>query len=250
MDSSKLGLGIFTAMSHTKSKTKYGIMLQTIDFKARNNSKLALVLLHGYGANAEDLAPLVPILKQDNDCWAYVPQAPLMPKALAAFGGRAWFDLDISLLESRASDPDGPLFDEAHLKRLQKVVDKEILPFLDNIAKDGTKICLGGFSQGAMLALDLLLRHRPSYIQCMILFSGAWPYIKTPDFKSDETCPVFVSHGVSDSVLSIRHSRRMVDELRLRKFQVRQNEFSGGHEIPPHIVDQAITFTSSTFFHS
>ncbi|NCN41891.1 hypothetical protein GW916_11665 [bacterium] len=225
-------------------------MLQTIDFKSNNDSKLALVLLHGYGANAEDLAPLVPILKQENDCWGYVPQAPISLPALAGFNGRAWFDLDMAMLEKRNATPDANLFDEAHIKRLQSCVDKHLVPFLENIAKDGTRICLGGFSQGSMLALDLLLRHRPSYLQTLVLFSGAWPYINQPKIAEGDTCPVFVSHGINDAVLPVKHSRKMVDELRKLDFQVRSNEFSGGHEIPPHIVDQAITFTSSTFFHS
>lgn len=227
-------------------------MLQTIDFKAENNSQEALVLLHGYGANAEDLAPLIPLLKQDNDCWGYVPQAPVVPPSMAAFGGRAWYDLDITLLEQRSSESDAPFLNDAHVKKLRKCVDTHILPFLENIAKDGTKICLGGFSQGSTLCLDVLLRHRPEYLKSVIMFSGAWPYPGAPTEDAADgaiACPVYVSHGVNDDIIPVKFSRKMVDELRKRNFEVTQNEFSGGHEIPQHILEQAVKFTSSTFFH-
>lgn len=228
------------------NKVKYS--LESIDFNTQfMGSGRGLVLLHGYGANAHDLAPLAPIMSKDDE-WARVPEAPERPPELAAFGGRAWYGLDMQLLQMRNSDPSGPLLDKAHIERMQSCVDEKLLPWLESMDLPEKSLTLAGFSQGSMIGLDLLLRHRPNFLSSIVFFSGAWPYPKDalpelhPQLKERGPLPVFVSHGTQDPVLPVRHSRRMVDELRKLGFQVEQNEFPGAHEIPQEILAKVQQF--------
>jgi phospholipase/carboxylesterase len=51
---------------------------------------------------------------------------------------------------------------------------------------------------------------------------------------------VFVSHGTQDAVLPIdRCSRRLVPALRRAGYEVRYDEFSGGHVVPPENASAA-----------
>jgi acetyl esterase/lipase len=51
----------------------------------------------------------------------------------------------------------------------------------------------------------------------------------------------FVSHGTQDPVLPIDQcSRRLVPALEEHGYDVTYREFTGGHEVPPHIMDSAV----------
>src|SRR5690606_3740525 len=142
--------------------------------------KTAVILLHGYGANAQDLAPLASALKTRSPLRFYFPNAPRSPRELAAFGGRAWFASDMMLLQRRAQDPFSFLYDEAHVQKLYEATDKHLWPYVVQKASQYENIVLGGFSQGAMLALDCAWRHSLPQLKGLMLFSGAWAYLERP----------------------------------------------------------------------
>lgn len=54
---------------------------------------------------------------------------------------------------------------------------------------------------------------------------------------------MFISHGTADEVLPIdRCSRRIVPALRQRGYDIRYDEFEGGHEVPAPITAEAMTW--------
>src|SRR5579871_1909463 len=111
-----------------------------------------VILLHGFGAPGEDLAPLWRVLDVPREMRFVFPSAPL---ALPGFaGGRAWWLIDLERIQelmtgARGHDderarevPDG--LAEARAK-IDALVD-------ETAARLGArKVVLGGFSQGAML---------------------------------------------------------------------------------------------------
>jgi phospholipase/carboxylesterase len=216
--------------------------LQHIEYK-KENSKIALVLLHGYGANAQDLAPLSSFFEFRKPLSSFFPQAPHVPAELAAFGGRAWFNLNMMLLQQRALSPEGPLYDAAHVEKLKKTCDAYLAPYLDELSQQYEHIVLGGFSQGAMLALDWAWRHYQPYLKALVLYSGAWPYLEAPsECRIPAGLPIFVSHGQNDPILRFRHSEQMVAELEKKKAFVVPHYFGGVHEIPSAIIANSKKF--------
>jgi len=216
--------------------------LKSTEIKGKNSSQ-AVVLLHGFGANRQDLAPLAQVLRpRSSPDWIF-PDAPETPPDLALFGGRAWFALDMSQLQMRAGNPLGPLYDEAHVERLRKATDTYLSGFLWTLAESHSSIVLGGFSQGAMIALDWAWRHYDPSVKGLLLMSGAWPYLQTPtDCRIPKGLPVFISHGSSDPVLRYTHSEKLRTHLETQGAAIDSVVFPGGHEIPPQVIARAEKF--------
>jgi phospholipase/carboxylesterase len=94
-------------------------------------------------------------------------------------------------------------------------------------------IALAGFSQGAMLALDVAL-HRVAPPAGLLLMSGtliaeaAWQ----PRMASLAGVPVMLSHGRHDGLLPFSVAEVLRDRLVAAGAAVDWQPFLGGHEIP------------------
>ncbi|HEY1533042.1 MAG TPA: hypothetical protein VGF76_03465, partial [Polyangiaceae bacterium] len=116
-----------------------------------------VVLMHGYGAPGTDLVSLWRALAVPKEVRFVFPEAPLE----LGFGGRAWWPIDMLRLQDRfTSEGAARLIDE-----VPPGIDEAraaVLDLLDVLQRDFAaapdKIVLGGFSQGAMLATDTVLR--------------------------------------------------------------------------------------------
>lgn len=190
-----------------------------------------VVLLHGYGAGGDDLVDLARALPVPATVRFVIPAAPL---ALDATGtSRAWWRLD--------GGPRGATHDRsedvpAGLAKARAQVDA----LLDRLEAAGARrIVLGGFSQGAMLTLDVAL-HRSRPLAGLAVLSGtrvdgaAW----RAHLDRVRGTPVLMSHGTDDAVLSFAVARDLRDELAAAGAAVEWVEFPGGHAIPSETVDR------------
>lgn len=150
-------------------------------------AKQLVLLLHGYGANGDDLvelghhwASLVP------DAEFLAPHAPFRCEMTTL--GYQWFSLtswhpQFLLEQIQTSVP-----------RLNKFID-------ENLEKRGLtdeNLMIVGFSQGAMMALYTALT-RPLTCAGVIGYSGALIYGETTGQESQP--PVFLIHGDADEVV-------------------------------------------------
>jgi phospholipase/carboxylesterase len=95
-------------------------------------------------------------------------------------------------------------------------------------------ILLGGFSQGAMLSLDVAL-HDPRPLAGLALFSAtllAEP-VWGPRMGSRPGLPVLQSHGTHDPLLPFAVAEKLRDLMSAAAMEVDFVPFRGGHEIPP-----------------
>lgn len=142
-----------------------------------------LVLLHGYGADENDLFGLVPYLP-DGLAVASVA-APLTPPW--PMPGRSWYPIDS--LNTR---------DAAGIT----LAAEGLLRWLDAVAADAAHVALLGFSQGAAVALQAL-RLAPERIDAVVVLSG---YAAPGDLPNDAALqerrpPVFWGRGSRDDVI-------------------------------------------------
>jgi phospholipase/carboxylesterase len=113
---------------------------------------------------------------------------------------------------------------------------------LDEVARspgaDSAKVVLGGFSQGAMVALDAAL-HSQRPLAGLVLLSGThlaadeW----APRMGARRTVPVFMSHGQADELLPFGIAEGLRDALRAQGLAVDWVPFRGGHGIPGPVLD-------------
>jgi phospholipase/carboxylesterase len=174
---------------------------------ARGKATAAVVLLHGYGADGNDLIGLAPYFAQSlPDAVFYSPNAP-MPIEGGFGGGRQWFSLRDYNPEIIRNDPKaratmmGTMHDGA-----QSSAEK-LNTYLDQILAEhdlkSDRLALLGFSQGTMMSLYVGLR-RKQQLGAILGYSGA---MIAPDRLSAEIAsrpPVMLVHGDADPVVPIQ----------------------------------------------
>src|SRR5262245_24117049 len=120
-----------------------------------------VVLLHGFGAPGDDLVPLFRQLDVPRHVRFAFPEAPVDLAELlgpAYTGARAWWMIDLSWFDPANQTP------ARHAERALTVPDglaearERVRTVLDGLGAVPEKTILGGFSQGAMLSMDVAVR--------------------------------------------------------------------------------------------
>jgi phospholipase/carboxylesterase len=182
--------------------------------------------MHGRGADADDLAPLVDLLDPGQRLLGVLPRGPL---ALPP-GGRHWY------IVRQVGFPDPGTF----LPSFQELAEHVDTLLADRgIPWDHTVV--GGFSQGAVMAYSLALgagRPRPAAI---LAFSGFIPSLEGFDLALADRAglPVSASHGTHDPVIGVSFGRDANERLSAAGLAVSYREDPVGHAIAPGALAQA-----------
>jgi len=174
-----------------------------------------LLLLHGYGANEEDLLGLAPHLDARLVC-----VSTRAPYALD-FGGFAWFNIEIGAEGVRFA------FAEAEEPLVQ------VLSLVDELRRTHrpTRVFIAGFSQGASMALAAALK-RPREFAGVIALSGlCCPEMLPENAASVQGLKVFMSHGRFDPVIPIAQARASRDLLTPIGLDLLYKEYDMPHAI-------------------
>jgi phospholipase/carboxylesterase len=197
------------------------------------------ILLHGFGANANDLAPLAPLFPV-RKVWLF-PHAPGQIDWGGMLYGRAWFPREQREMEAAMT---GAYFNSLREQDPPALSDsaREVLELAEAHNLDWEKTLLGGFSQGAMVAVEVALAS-PTPPKGVLLFSGSliaeerWARLLRE--RGERPQRFFQSHGQSDQVLPYNEGRALFDLLEGAGWQGSFVSFRGGHEIPPDVVREA-----------
>ena len=197
-----------------------------------------VVLLHGFGAPGDDLVALARYVGAPTARFVF-PAAPLELDGM--FDGRAWWLLDLVKLEQelragtprdrRGEVPDGLPAAREHVMRF---VDQLVARY----AIDERTLILGGFSQGAMVAVDVAL-HRAKPPAGLVVMSGTLVAERdwAPRWKQLAGVPDVMSHGRHDMLLPFSAAEALRDQLRAAGARVDWHPFLGGHEIPAPVLE-------------
>ena len=202
-----------------------------------SDAKTTVVLLHGFGAPGDDLVALADYL--DAPARFVFPAAPIELGGLYG-DSRAWWRLDLARLEDelrrgvprdrRDEVPEGLVEARDHVTRFLDQLQARF-----GIADDA--LVLGGFSQGAMLSLDVAL-HRARPPAALVQMSGTLlaDAIWQPRMTTLAGVPVVQSHGRHDMLLPFAIAEVLRDRLVAAGAEVDWQPFLGGHEIPPPVL--------------
>lgn len=198
----------------------------------------AVVLLHGWGAPGDDLVPLGRELERPRTRF-FFPAGPLPEMG----GGRAWWHLDPHDRPAHAWDDQEAAGHQPHQQVLAaRAAIQTVLRTIQSRYRPETLI-LGGFSQGAMLSLDVALQAAPP-VDRVAALSGVMLADSLPALKAARTKrpPVFVSHGRQDPMLAYQGGAKAKELLERHGFQVTFHPFDGGHAIPPDVLEALRAF--------
>lgn len=197
-----------------------------------------VILFHGYGADAGDLAPLADLIPTQKPWNFLFPQAPLEVPIGPGWTGRAWWNIDMARIQRDAEqgiERDTSLESPPSLPKIRESA-------MDMITRMGVpweRIVLGGFSQGGMLAVDVALHAPESPLGLAILSSAlinkeAWK-AKAPQRAG---LPFYQSHGQQDVVLAHKNAQRLETLLTQGGLKGSLRTFRGGHEIPMPVLQE------------
>lgn len=216
---------------------------------AAPNQKIdrVVILMHGFGAPGDDLVPIAQMLPMKPGTRYVFPEAPI-----DMGDGRAWWIIDWTerARYERSGDFEGYM---ALVPKGLAEASAMVSGMLDHIEQQwhvpAERVILGGFSQGAMLTLDVAA-HRAKKPHALVCLSGSliattrW-LAKAPSLKG---VPIFQSHGKSDPVLPFLIAERLRDELTKAGAKVEWHTFSGGHAIPDGTMKALVLFLEKHLF--
>ncbi|MEY4754309.1 MAG: hypothetical protein RJA44_1984 [Pseudomonadota bacterium] len=199
-----------------------------LEFLPEGQALQLMVLLHGVGADADNLAPLARVLR------AHFPQAAvLVPRGFEAFdaapiAGRQWFSIagvtEANRVE-RVAAALPRLIDWIHAAQTRL-----------NVRPQAT--ALFGFSQGSIMALEAVSRE-DGLAGRVIAFSGRYASLPA---QAPRLTTLHLLHGSADDVMPVRHAQAALEHLSaLEGSDVTLDIANGvGHELHAALVNEAL----------
>ena len=193
--------------------------LDSIILRPEENSEIksAIILLHGYGGDGNDISMLSYNWKRHLPNTVFIcPNGheicPINPS------GFQWFDLT-------KDDPKYIL--EQSIK-----AEEKLNYFIEEVKKEfnlkNNKICLSGFSQGCMMTINLGLTSNEEY-NCIIGFSGKIINEENLKLRKRVSTNTLLIHGDADQVVQPNYM------LEAKDFFIRNNI-----EIETHLINNCV----------
>ena len=174
-----------------------------------------IILIHGWGADADDLLPLGKEIK-DVINFDFEVISLRAPGFHPSGQGRQWYGL-------YPHDWNGAEFEVNKLLVTLKKFNTDQIPL--------SKTILLGFSQGAAMAIDAGSKLNLG----LIISCSGYPH---PTWFPEEKCPpLIVSHGLSDDVVPIEASRIIYEKVKSKSSNFCELiEFDGFHQIDSNLI--------------
>jgi len=203
----------------------------------KNNINSAVILLHGYGGDGNDISALTLNWKR------FLPETIfLCPNGHEACpinpNGFQWFDLD-------KDDPSYIL--EESIK-----AEKKLNFFINEIKSEyklnNSKICISGFSQGCMMSINLGLTAEENF-NCIVGFSGKIIDKENISKRIKSKTKMFLIHGDQDVVVPPSRLLEAKDFLIRHKVNVETKMIENcGHHIPIEASSIALNYIKKNLY--
>lgn len=173
-----------------------------------------LVLLHGYGADENDLIPVANELSERFEVWSLRGPVEL------GNGRAAWYRL-------QPSPSGGPKSDPAELESARAGLAAWLK------ARAPRPVYLLGFSQGAILAMSIAASE-PGLVRGAVAIAGRLPS-GVPVVGGQSTTSVLILHGTRDTLIDPALSEAARATLTQAGRPVERQTFDAAHQITPEM---------------
>ena len=212
--------------------------LTTTIISPENNTsiKQAIILLHGYGGDGNDISMLTLNWKR------FLPNTIFLcpnghEKCAISPTGYQWFDLT-------KDDPE-------YILEQSKKAEIKLKQFIEEIKNKyslkNSQICLSGFSQGCMMSINLGLTSSENY-NCIVGFSGK--VIDHEDLVKRKTSltKMLLIHGDKDTIVSPTFLLEAKDFLIRNGIEIETKMIKNcEHHIPVEASSVALNYIKSNF---
>jgi phospholipase/carboxylesterase len=201
-------------------------LLHTAHVPAGEGPFPTILALHGWGASAQDLLGLAPVLL-GGEALVLCPQGPVDLEVGPGMAGFGWFPIEAG----RAPDP-------AEFAKGADALRAFLDAAVDAYPVDRRKLVALGFSQGGVMAYELALREPERFAGLVALSS--WlpdPLARRASGASGlGALPTLVVHGTRDPLLPVERGRASRDSLLALGVPTTYREYEMEHEIRPEAL--------------
>jgi phospholipase/carboxylesterase len=198
--------------------------------------KHAVILLHGYGGDGQDISMLTLNWKR------FLPNTIFLcpnghEECAINQTGYQWFDLT-------RDDPE-------YILEQSKKAEIKLKQFIEEIKNEyslkNSQICLSGFSQGCMMSINLGLISSENY-NCIVGFSGKVINQKDLVKRKTSSTKMLLIHGDKDEVVSPTFLLEAKDFLIRNNIEIETNMIKEcEHHIPVEASSIALNYIKNNF---
>ena len=194
---------------------KYDINHEFVSISSQSATH-RIILLHGWGADADDLLTFGKEFKRNINFDLEVISLRA-PGTHPSGQGRQWYGL-------YPHDWNGAELEVKKLLVTLKKFDTDQISLRNTI--------LLGFSQGAAMAIDAGFKLNPG----LVVACSGYPH---PNWIPGEHCPpLILSHGLFDDIVSVEASRIIYEKVKSKSSKFCELiEFDGFHQIDANLID-------------
>ena len=212
--------------------------LNSTIIRPENNLEIknAIILLHGYGGDGKDISMLSLNWKRHLPNTIFIcpdghESCPINPS------GFQWFDL--------TKDDTSYILDESI--KAEKILNKFIIEIKEEFDLENSKICLSGFSQGCMMAINLGLTSEKAY-NSIIGFSGKIIDQENLKKRKKASTNTLLIHGDLDQVVPANFLLEAKDFFIRNNVQIETHLIKGcDHHIPIQASSIALNYILKKF---
>lgn len=195
---------------------------------ARGRPEQLVMLLHGWAQDAAALAPLAEALHREFPQSAVlVPESPT--PADGGRKGRMWYSIE-GLADDRGLWP-------ARVAAQVEALTPWVRAQQQRLGVSEAATCLGGFSQGAVLSLEMVARH-DGIAGRVLAFGGRYCTLSE---AAPQLTTLHFLHGRDDAIFPLAEVQRALEHLGARHGDATVDIAHGvGHQLHPALIERAL----------
>ena len=212
--------------------------LNSTIIRPKNNLEIknAIILLHGYGGDGKDISMLSLNWKRHLPNTIFICPDGHETCSINPSGFQ-WFDL--------TKNDSSYILDESI--KAEKVLNKFIIEIKEEFDLENNKICLSGFSQGCMMAINLGLTSEKAY-NSIIGFSGKIIDQENLKKRKRASTNTLLIHGDLDQVVPANFLLEAKDFFIRNNIQIETHLIKGcDHHIPIQASSIALSYILKKF---
>jgi phospholipase/carboxylesterase len=207
-------------------------VLPNIEVSTNDAPQVAIIWMHGLGADGNDFVPFVKELNLSGlpGIRFIFPHANTMPVTInGGYTMRAWYDIIHTDL-GRQEDEKGLRASQLQVEALIEREKSRGIP--------ASRIILGGFSQGCAMTLQTGLRYKEK-LGGLLCLSGYVPLadkVAAERSAANQDTPIFLVHGRLDPVIPLARATASRDLLQSLGYNVEWHDYYMQHSVCPEEV--------------
>ncbi len=215
------------------------MQLEYIERYSQKNSQkadLAIIWLHGLGADCNDFVPLIPQLDLGKNVKFIFPNAPMIPITINnGYVMRGWYDIRSLNKLSDAVDYEGITHS---VNAINKLIEAQI-----NLGFREEQIFLAGFSQGGVISLTtgLMSKYKlGGVIGLSCYLADVNTLVK--DYGQNKQLPIFMAHGIHDPIVPFIIGKNTYLGLKNLGFNIVWHEYQMEHSVCMEEIQEITKF--------